>query len=239
MFPLCLVSEDPALKSLATGCGRLDSMLEGGITIGVITLIYGEASTGKTTLCLGVAIEAGRKGFKVIYVDSDSSLTPGRLNWILKGLTREELEELGILFFRPLDFYEQRELIEGLEAYLRGDFKLIVVDSITNLYRASLAEGSTFKLNRELGRQLAYLAELAARKDLAVMCTAQVHSKPDRGITEPVAKRVLTYWSKAILRLGFPENHALRELKVEDYPDDRIRGRSILLSFRSDGSLCC
>ncbi|MBS7644796.1 MAG: ATPase domain-containing protein [Candidatus Bathyarchaeia archaeon] len=227
------------MKSLTTGCDKLDSLLGGGIPVGVITLIYGEASTGKTTLSLGVSIEASRRGFKVIYVDSDSSLTPTRLGWILKGLTREELEELGILFFKPLDFYEQRELIEGLEAYLRGDHRLIVVDSITNLYRAALAEKGAFKLNRELGRQLAYLAELAAKKDLAILCTAQVHSKPMQGIIEPVARRVLTYWSKAILRLRFPEDRKLRELKVEDFPEEKIKGRSILLAFRSDGALCC
>ncbi|MEM2122721.1 MAG: ATPase domain-containing protein [Candidatus Bathyarchaeia archaeon] len=227
------------MKSLTTGCGKLDSLLEGGIPIGVITLIYGEASTGKTMLCLGASIEAGRRGSQVIYVDSDSSLTSSRLNWMLKGLTPKELEELGLLFFRPLDFYEQRELIEGLEAYLRGDCKLIVIDSVTNLYRAALAERSTFKLNRELGRQLAYLAELAVRKDLAVLCTAQVHSKPLLGVTELVAKRVLTYWSRAILRLGFPEDRTFRELKVEDFPEERIKGRSILLTFGSGGALCC
>ncbi|MGC8850411.1 MAG: AAA family ATPase [Candidatus Bathyarchaeia archaeon] len=227
------------MRALTTGCYKLDSLLEGGIPLGVITLIYGEASTGKTTLSLGASIEVSRRGFKVIYVDSDSSLTPTRLSWIFKELTREELEELGILFFRPLDFYEQRELIEGLEAYIRENHRLIVVDSITNLYRAALTEKGAFKLNRELGRQLAYLAELAAKKDLAILCTAQVHSKPIQGIVEPVAKRVLTYWSKAILRLKFPEDRTLRELKVEDFPEEKIKGRSILLAFRSDGTLCC
>lgn len=227
------------MRFLPTGCGKLDSLLGGGIPIGIITSIYGEPSTGKTMLALRAAVEVSRRGFKVIYVDSDSSLTPSRLSWILRGLTPEELEELGILFFRPLDFYEQRELIEGLEAYLREDHRLIVIDSVTNLYRVALAGGSVFKLNRELGRQLAYLAELAVRKGLAVLCTAQVHSKPITGTVEPVAKRVLTYWSKAVLRLGFPEDHTLRELRVEEFPIEEVRGRSILLSFRSDGTLCC
>ncbi len=225
------------MEFLATGCEKLDILLGGGIPLGLITLFYGEASTGKTALALRMAVEVGRKGFTVIYVDSDSSLLPSRVASIFKGLNVEELEDLGILVFRPWDFNEQRTLVEDLETYLKGGNKLVVIDSVTNLYRLALTEGEAFKLNKELGRHLAFLAELAARRGLAVLCTAQVHSKPDIGVVEPVAKRVLTYWAGAIMRLELKGANA-REVRVERFPVKEVEDRSIQLRFGSDGQLC-
>ena len=43
------------MDRLAFGCGTIDAMLEGGVEAGCLTLLYGEAGTGKTTLCLLLA----------------------------------------------------------------------------------------------------------------------------------------------------------------------------------------
>ncbi|RJS79912.1 DNA repair and recombination protein RadB, partial [Candidatus Bathyarchaeota archaeon] len=40
---------------ISTGCTSLDDLLGGGITSGSITLIYGEAETGKTSLAIQCA----------------------------------------------------------------------------------------------------------------------------------------------------------------------------------------
>ena len=56
---------------IPTECGALDAMLGGGIETSCITLLYGEAGTGKTNLCLVLARNVARSGKKVIYVDSE------------------------------------------------------------------------------------------------------------------------------------------------------------------------
>jgi RecA/RadA recombinase len=205
----------------------------------MVTLLYGEAFSGKTVLSLHFAAEVSRKGFTTIYIDSDFALSPRRLKGIFKDVDNEHLKELGIFFFKPESFYEQRDVIENLEIYLKSGSRLIVIDSITNLYRATLSEVDSFKLNKELGRQVAYLADLAARKKLAVFCTAQVHSKIDEGGIEPVARRVVTYWAEAILKLEFLGEKRFRRLRVERFPIKDIEGNYIQLEFKRDGLLCC
>ncbi|MEM2915094.1 MAG: ATPase domain-containing protein, partial [Candidatus Bathyarchaeia archaeon] len=67
---------------IPTGCLFLDRALGGGLPPNEIALIYGEAETGKTSLAMQCAINAGRMGYKTLFVDSDGSLSPERLSQI-------------------------------------------------------------------------------------------------------------------------------------------------------------
>lgn len=50
-------------KYLPTGCVPIDEMLEGGIESGVVTQVFGEAGSGKTNLCLQLAVNCIKRGF--------------------------------------------------------------------------------------------------------------------------------------------------------------------------------
>lgn len=187
-------------RFLPTGCPALDGLLDGGLPIGEITLAYGESSSGKTTLALQAAFRAAASSWKVIYVDADRSFTPQRFTQIA-GPASDEASS-NIFIFAPTSFQEQARVIEGLENYLSKLTILVVVDSITSLYRiASTAPRDRFLLNRALNRQLAYLAELARKHGLAVLITSQVHASLEREEVEPVAKRALFFWSRNVIKL--------------------------------------
>ena len=66
-------------RAITTGCGALDLLLDGGLPLGEVVLIYGEAETGKTTLAMQCATNAVRMGLKTLYVDSDGTFSPARL----------------------------------------------------------------------------------------------------------------------------------------------------------------
>ena len=72
-------------RAITTGCGTLDLLLDGGLLLGEVVLVYGEAETGKTTLAMQCAINAVRTGLKTLYVDSDGTLSPARLTQIAKS----------------------------------------------------------------------------------------------------------------------------------------------------------
>lgn len=202
-------------------CEPLDAALGGGFTLGEIAVVYGEAGTGKTTLAIQTTIEAARRASKVLYIDTDHSFTHQRFIQ-LAGEDSDATSER-ILLFYPETFSAQTSLIEGVENYLTTSTRLVVVDTITSLYRVSLGSAEqTFSLNRELNRQLAYLSEVALRYKLVALLTSQVHARLGFpfGRIEPVARRTLAHWPRTIIRLRNTAEHARKEIVVE-----RQRGR--------------
>ena len=193
---------------IPTGCGSLDKLLNGGLRQGEVTLVYGEAETGKTCLAIQCAVNATRLGFKVIFIDSDGTFSPLRLAQI----AGPDLDEVApsITVVKPTTFEEQALAIDRLDEYLTPQVGLVVVDTVTSLYRAEISEPKekTFKLNRELGRQLACLAEMAKTRKVAVFITSQVRNVFLEGYTkvEPVGTRVLRFWSDTVFSLK-PADH--------------------------------
>ena len=187
---------------IPTGCSLIDRFLEGGLSSGKITLLYGEAETGKTTLAIQCSVNTARMGYKTIFVDSDGAFTPERLAQIARRDLNEISEE--IILFRPLSFEEQGSVIDHLREYLTERFGLIVVDSVTSLYRRELkGDEGVFPLNRELNRQVATLRELSKEAGIPILLTSQVRSvpTPEGGDVAPVATRVLTFWSDYVIHL--------------------------------------
>jgi DNA repair protein RadB len=193
----------PLQDAIPTGCVSLDRLLNGGILVGDISLIYGEAETGKTTLAIQCAVSSARKGQKVIFIDADNTFSPRRLSQI----AYYDLEKLSplITLLKPNTFQEQILAIDHLEEYLTERVGLIVIDTFTSLYRAEFGENSKerFALNRELNRQLACLAQIAKTRKKAVLITSQVRSilSEAKVNVEPVATRVLKFWSDVVIRL--------------------------------------
>lgn len=181
-----------------------------------MAVVYGEARTGKTTLAIQTAIEAARRGSKVLYIDTDHSFTHQRFSQ-LAGDDSDAVSEQILLFF-PDTFSAQTSLVESIENYLTTSTRLLVVDTITSLYRVSLGPAErTFSLNRELNRQLAYLSEVAPRRRLVVLLTSQVHARMDFpfGRIEPVARRTLAHWPRTIIRLRNTPEQSKKEIIIE------------------------
>lgn len=207
-------------QELSTGCSGLDKLLQGGIEQGEITLLYGESATGKTTVCIQAATSIATKGLKVLFIDSDNSFTQQRFHQIA-GENSHKLSELIMLFF-PDTFEKQRILVESLDNYATPQLGMVVIDSMSTLYRAAFSRAeSVFDLNRDLTRQLAYLADLTRSKQIACIITSQVHArlKSMGDQIEPVARRAITHFPSTIIRIRNTANPKLREFALE-----RLRG---------------
>jgi len=222
------------MERLSTGMSGLDRLLKGGFALRQINLVYGEASTGKTVLAMQSALEASARGFKVFFVDADLSFSVQRLESLDRG---GELAE-NIMVFQPEDFREQSRITESLELMLSRTPALLIVDSVTGLYRADIEKpGTVFVNNRELNRQLAYLSDLASRFELTILLTGQVHSQPSRGswLIAPVATRTLRHWSYLILRLRPTPRHDVRECLLEKIDGRDARGARALFRIGETG----
>ena len=216
---------------LSTNCSSLDRIMGGGIPRGHVTLVYGEANTGKSSLALQCAVVCARKNLKTIFIDSDNTFSTTRLSQI----ANRDLDNVSPLIFisKPRSFHEQSLLIENLDEYISKDIALIVVDTITSLYRLELGTiEKTFILNRELNRQVAYLAQMAKTHNIAVLLASQVRGvvQGDEKQIEPVAKRVLKFWAKSILNLKVTGKPVLREALVEKHFEaQRVGARCLFM----------
>src|SRR2546422_8927237 len=222
------------MERLSTGVSGLDRLLKGGYTIRTINLVYGEASTGKTVLSMQSALAAAARGLKVFFVDADLSFSVQRLESLDRG---KELAE-NVVVFQPEEFREQIRITESLEVLLSKTPALLVVDSMTGLYRADLEKpGTAFVNNRELNRQLAYLSDLASRFELTIWLTGQVHIQPRRGsgLIAPVATRTLRHWSYLILKLRPTPRHDVRDCLLEKIDGRDVKGARALFRIGETG----
>lgn len=203
-------------RRLSTGYAPLDKVLGGGFRFGWVSLIYGEAATGKTTLAVKCVVNYLRASkSRAFYVDADGKLSPARLLQIAGG-DPEPLERL--LLWSPASFSEQTDVVEGLLDVLRDGSSPVVVDSVTGLYRVEAdVQGRDFRASKELNRQLGFLAEVARARNAAVLLTGQVHSVPveEAPRVEMVAQRILTYWSDVVLRLEHVGRSGVRQAVLE------------------------
>ncbi|MEM3028221.1 MAG: ATPase domain-containing protein [Candidatus Bathyarchaeia archaeon] len=214
---------DVVKEALSTGCHTLDAILGGGFPRTQISLLYGVPETGKTTLALQCAKGVALKGLKTFYIDADGGVTPQRLAQI----SGDEVKDVAprILFFAPKDFRELILLVESLDRYITSKTILLVVDTVTGLYRVQLAEGEeAFSVNRELNRLMAYLKRLAKTRLMAVLVlgqarsiipSAQTASEKREDIVEPTARRVLSYWSSLVLRASPTLRTSIKEFVLE------------------------
>jgi DNA repair protein RadB len=223
-------------RKLSTGCIGLDRLLGGGIECGGVTLLYGESATGKTTVCIQAATSTATDGLKVLFIDSDGSFTQQRFHQIA-GETSDSLSELIMLFF-PDTFEEQRILVESLNNYVTPQLGMVVIDSMSTLYRAAFSKAeSVFDLNRDLTRQLAYLADLTRSKNIACLITSQVHARLNSvgDQVEPVARRAITHFSSTIIRMRNTPNPRLREFALERRKDVDTKDVRCLLTLNQRG----
>lgn len=191
--------------------------MNGGISSASVTLIYGEPETGKTTLAMQCAVNCAMQGYKTLFIDCDNTFSAERLSQISAGKF-EEIASL-IILMKPNDFREQAVVIDRLSDYTAKNFGLVVIDTLTSLYRAQVAEasGKAFGFNRELNRQMAVLAQTARTQKMPIIVTSQVRSvfnEPYISVA-PVATRVLKFWADAIIAMKPTENPQIIKAVLE------------------------
>lgn len=172
--------------------------LHGGFEYGIINNIYGPAGSGKTLICMLLCIEVIKSGKRVIYIDTEEGFSIERF----KQLTDENILDK-ILFLKPNNFEEQKKVFDSLRNLFSDDIGLIVVDSISMLYRLELGKNEqVYNINRELGTQVSFLSEIAREKKIGIILTSHVYSDFDnKDKIKMVGGDFLKYSSKCLIEL--------------------------------------
>jgi DNA repair protein RadB len=220
----------PRTGKIETGIRSLDELLGGGFQVGALNLIYGEATSGKTTLLLTTVVNhlKNRKASKCIFIDTDNKLKLDRLTKIASFKDLKVLNRIKIFF--PNNFQEQEETLEHLPRL--NPFDIVILDSVTGLYRAETMGDETYKLNKLLNHQLGYMDEIAKISRACFLLTGQVRSVMDLNQIEPVAPRILSYWSSIIIKL---QNSSLPRIRYIVLEKPHKTGNVILVKITDEG----
>ncbi|MAF99504.1 MAG: DNA repair and recombination protein RadB [Nanoarchaeota archaeon] len=217
MYHLYMITESNMTVSSMTSSGVtfLDTLLQGGYENDIITTFSGPSSSGKTNLCLLAAVHVARSGKKVVIIDTEGGIALERVKQIAPDY--EQLVQ-NFVFFSPTSFDEQCSIVDSLKETISDNTGIIIVDSISMLYRLELGKGNgVFDTNSALGRQFAILTEITRKKNIPVLVVSQVYADFDnRDNVRIVGGDVLKYGSKCLIRLRKKEN-GVREFIIQKH----------------------
>ncbi len=188
----------------STGLKFFDDFLGGGYD-DVITTLYGPSGAGKTNLCLIAAVSVAQQGKRVLFLDTEGGIAVERIKQIAHNY-EDVLARM--IFLNPMTFEEQRVMFDQLRELVTDSVGLIVVDSISMLYRLELGKSEeVYEINSALGKQIAFLVEMARRKKIPVLLTSQVYADfEQRDKVRIVGGDLLKYGSKCLLEVLKFEN---------------------------------
>jgi DNA repair protein RadB len=197
----------------------MDELLGGGVERETITQIYGGSGTGKTSICLLLSFTTAKNGGKAVYIDTEG-LSRERVRQIF--VDKEKLNR--IFLFDVIDFKQQSSTIREVGRLCRSEqIDLIVVDSITALYRSELEDvDRQLLMKRELTSQITFLLGLARKHSLAVVVTNQMFTDIKNGVDKPLGGPTLDHLSKTIVGIEKADGERVATLvKHRSIPEGR------------------
>lgn len=162
------------IPGISTGSLALDLALGGqGVPYGRITEIFGQESSGKTTLCLHLAANVQKEGGVAAFIDVEHALDPKYAQRI--GVKIEEL------YISQPDYGEQA--LEIADQLVRsGAVELIIIDSVAALVPKAELEGEMGEQQmalqaRLMSQALRKLTSSLGKTKASVVFTNQLREK--------------------------------------------------------------
>ncbi len=181
------------VSRFTSGDSELDLVLGGGIVPGSLVLIGGSPGIGKSTLLLKIGGNLAQTGQKVLYVSGEESAGQIKMRANRLEANHDDLFLLGEI------------RLEAVKAEVeRGDYDLVIVDSIQTLYSEAVpsAPGSVTQV-----RTITFdLMRLAKEKQIPIFIIG--HITKEGSIAGP---RVLEHMVDTVL---YFEGDASRELRL-------------------------
>ena len=145
----------------SSGSKAIDSTLGGGFRAGSLTHIYGRSGSGKTQIAMQAVLEAARGGGRSLFIDTEGSFRPERLEEMSKerGLQSKRLLD-AITYVRIDSYSEQMETVRSMSSRsLTSPCGLVVIDTLTRNFSVALP-GSANLANRQAALDV-HLSEMA------------------------------------------------------------------------------
>ena len=169
-----------------------------------IASLWGDFGVGKTTLSLQTANIYALNKKKVLYVYTKPNLPIKKISAVFENNLEDALEH--IIFIHTTNFDDIFKFIFNLEFAVlndlkteNGTFNLIIIDSMTDLYRLELnreKKGKNVNLNYKLNQLLANLVHLNQKYEIGILIVNENSRRTQEGQTYEVESggNVMQYW---------------------------------------------
>lgn len=198
-------------RKISTGSLMLDNILNGGIESKSITEFYGVFASGKTQLCLQLAVNAvimdGEISGYSIYIDTEGSFRPERVVDICHGMNIDHNQVLNhILVARAHTTDIQMQLINEVSNMAKQKtINLVIIDSLTSNFRSEfIGKSSLMERQQKLNRHMQELLQLSEKLSIPLAITNQVLASVDLFNSEiiPVGGNIVAHGSTHRIHLS-------------------------------------
>jgi len=180
-----------------------------------IVSIWGEMGVGKTTLALQIALNNIYVGESVFYFYSKPRLPLEKIESLLPTMDTNTLKKLKTILIK--DFNDLYRIVLDLEIYFLKDKKekqdypkLIIIDSLTDLYRLDLYKDKKNKnliLNYKLNHLLGTLTHINNQFSVDILVVNEISyiQSEDHSYEIQSGGKVMRYWIPFSIKIARSE----------------------------------
>nr|XP_033778491.1 DNA repair protein RAD51 homolog 4 [Geotrypetes seraphini]XP_033778492.1 DNA repair protein RAD51 homolog 4 [Geotrypetes seraphini] len=236
---------------LSTGNRNLDTLLDSGLYTGEVTEFAGAAGSGKTQVCLSIAVNVSHSLKQhVLYIDSTGGLMASRLFQLVQVKTQEEEEQVEVMqrieVVQAFDIYKMLDALQDLRCSVSQQVvspasavRVLIVDSVCAVIYPLLGgkhmEGMSLMM--QLGRELKIMAR---ELNLAVVLTNHMTRNINSGLRPALGRSWSFMPSTRILlekKEGIQRNSTIGHTATLSKSSRQPTGLSVGLAIGSSGAL--
>jgi RecA/RadA recombinase len=206
---------------------------------GIIS-IWGDYGVGKTTFSLQKAIDTASNEKNIVYIYTKPNFPFEKIN----NLIQESIKKIlyNITFLKSLNFEDLYSLVFDLEFFVldvinkaKSKIELIIIDSITDLYRLELNKESkekNFLLNYKLSQMLANLFFLNETYNINILIVNNKTNITSNGhlIEVQSGGLVMDYWINSTIKIIRTHQLNQRKFILKKKDESKIIESSAILT---------
>ena len=199
---------------------------------GIIS-VWGDLGVGKTTFALQTAFNSIKNGKKILFFYTKPNFPIEKIITLSK-YSKQLLNK--ITFITPINFNDLHKIVFNLEFLIlkhlenkENQLKLIIIDSITDLYRLELdreKKEKNYNLNYHLNQILANLFYINKTYKIEILIINEISRKTlnDHIVEVQAGGKVMEYWISYNIKINRTEKLNQRKFVIK-------QGEKLVLEF--------